>query len=79
MSDDYTPSTPRRPRPAVGQVWKDIDPRGGRTFVIVGIADGKAECRHPDGEGRLSRIRLDRFRATARTGYVFLHDAGDER
>lgn len=58
----------------VGQVWEDNDPRqqkqgvAVRRIKVLEIADGKALCQHPSGQGRKTKIRLDRFRPT-KSGY----------
>ena len=71
------------PKPAVGQVWQDNDPRGyGRKVRIVEIGDTHAVVelhspRQPVSNakpGRRTRIRLDRFRPTS-TGYRYVSTA----
>lgn len=53
--------------PSVGQVWRDLDPRGGPTFRIVGFEYQADHMRSyavvTDMKGkRKRRIRADRFR-----------------
>lgn len=66
--------TKQRPIPSVrpGQVWADNDSRSrGRTVRVVSVDDdGKATVR---SGGKLTRIRLDRFRPTS-TGYRLVED-----
>ena len=67
------------PRPAVGQIWQDNDPRGsGRRIRIVEVGETHAtvELHQPRSTssarpGRRTRIHLDRFRPTS-TGYRYL-------
>lgn len=58
----------------VGSVWRDNDPRSsGRVVRVQAIADGFAICRTGKrGDGRATRIRLDRFRETRQAGYTLL-------
>ncbi|MER7053419.1 DUF6354 family protein [Streptomyces sp. NPDC017454] len=72
------------PKPAVGQIWQDNDPRShGRQLRIVDTDATHAvvELTVPRGAGHLhakpgrrTRIRLDRFRPTS-TGYRYIGTA----
>ncbi|MGW0033629.1 hypothetical protein ACWDXD_27930 [Streptomyces sp. NPDC003314] len=77
------PEQTETPRPAVGQIWQDNDPRSyGRKVRIVELTDTHAvvelhQPRHPVSSakpGRRTRIRLDRFRPTS-TGYRYVDTA----
>lgn len=51
------------PRPKVGEVWQDKDPRGGPTFRVESVDDaefGFAHVVNLNGK-RPRRIRLSRF------------------
>lgn len=55
-----------------GQVWRDNDPRSPGRVVRVQALDGRyAVCRTGKrGEGRATRIRVDRFCETRQNGYT---------
>lgn len=59
---------------AIGQVWRDNDPRmTRRVFRVVSITEAYAICRAGKrGQGRGTRIRLDRFRETWINGYTLV-------
>lgn len=71
-------------RPAVGQVWKDNDPRieadrgCARLLLVTAIEGDRAVCEawydEPGSAVRMVRIQLSRFRPTS-TGYTFVRDA----
>lgn len=74
------------PKVRPGQVWADNDPRAeGRTLRVVEVTEVRALCEvisqsqapgfvhATDTRGRLTRIALARFRATAR-GYRLVQD-----
>jgi len=64
--------TEETPTPAVGQIWQDNDKRGyGRRVRIVEIDGTHAVCEEVTRPRRRTRIRLDRFRATA-NGYRYI-------
>jgi hypothetical protein len=60
----------------VGQVWKDNDPRRNyrRDLKVLSIDGDRAVVQHPNGIGRKTKIRLDRFRPTT-TGYKLVSEA----
>ena len=59
------------PKPAVGQVWADNDPRSfGREVVIRSIEGHYA---YVEGGERNTRIKLSRFKPT-RSGYRFVRE-----
>lgn len=69
-----------------GQIWADNDPRSeGRTIRIEFVGSESAACRilanptaaHADRRGKITRIRLDRFRPTS-NGYRLLGDSSGE-
>lgn len=66
------PEGDRALTPAVGQVWKDNDPRRGRAFRIVGIDGGYATVTDLEGK-RTRRILLLRLRP-GKWGYTPLDD-----
>lgn len=59
----------------VGQVWQDNDSRPGhkRLLRVLRIESGYAFVQSPTGQGRVTRIRLDRFRPNS-TGYRLVSD-----
>jgi hypothetical protein len=72
MNETHTP-------PQVGDVWRDLDPRGGPTFRVVEVgAAGGSLPRRVTVEGldgkRRRRILIDRFRESAnhRSGYTLI-------
>jgi hypothetical protein len=64
---------------APGQVWKDMDPRMSRHLLVLRLENRSphplaicAQCM-PNGfrlTQRETQIRLDRFRGSARSGFV---------
>lgn len=59
----------------VGQVWEDNDPRTyKRPLRVLSLDDTHATVQSPSGMGRVTRIRLDRFKPTS-TGYRLIKDA----
>lgn len=77
-----TPTTVR-----VGQIWRDNDKRGyGRhvkvievdaTHATVSLWMTRSASSNTAKPGRLTRIRLDRFRPTS-TGYVLVRDTEEQ-
>lgn len=69
----------------VGQIWKEMDPRLTRFVLVLSLEVG-VPYQHDravvktcslDGElagGPASRIRLDRFKGSARTGFQLVRD-----
>lgn len=52
-----------------GQIWEDNDWRSaGRRILILSVDETHATVQSPSGMGRITRIRLDRFRPNS-TGY----------
>jgi hypothetical protein len=49
--------------PKIGQVWRDMDPRGGPTFRIVNLTDTHALVTdlHGNRRRRIQRKRLRRY------------------
>jgi len=55
-----------------GQVWADNDKRSrGRQVKILEVYETHALVQSPSGMGRVTKIRLDRFRPNS-TGYRLL-------
>jgi hypothetical protein len=61
----------------IGQKWQENDPRFAndpklRELTVMGIDKTHAICKnHPSG--RISKIRLDRFKPNS-TGYILVED-----
>ena len=53
-----------------GQIWKDNDPRINRTIVVIIVEDDYATCMN-QASGKLTKIRLDRFKSDTR-GYSLI-------
>ena len=62
------------PRPAVGQLWREVDPRFVRVVVVLAVSDYAVTIRnrdHQGGSGRLASI--SRFNGK-RGGYRYVAD-----
>lgn len=60
-----------------GQVWTDNDWRSkGRLLKVLAVDETHATVQSPSGLGRMTRIRLDRFRPTS-TGYRLVKPTDD--
>jgi hypothetical protein len=68
-----------------GQIWKDMDPRMTRHIKVVSLECGApythdravVETCLPNGKtigSSKSRIRIDRFRGSARSGFTLVSD-----
>lgn len=64
---------------APGQIWKDVDPRGGPTFRVVRVESNRAEIVGLDGK-RPRSVLLNRFRVGHgyRSGYELVSTEGDQ-
>lgn len=66
---------PEQSEVKVGQVWVDNDSRSkGRRVRVLEVDATHATVQSPSGQGRKTRIRLDRFRPTS-TGYRLQEEA----